>query len=124
VFDGVGEDELIGDFGMVGGGVSGQEMDRADLRLGTHPGTYLLAASEGHDDSYLLVVEEIALNLHGLGGTEHRDVRADMTYYQTKSGGAVFSTSSIAWAGSLSHNGYDNNVSRITANVLDRFLKP
>ena len=33
----------------------------------------------------------------------------------------MFSTSSIAWCGSLLDNGYDNNVSRITANVLRRF---
>jgi N,N-dimethylformamidase len=39
-------------------------------------------------------------------------------------GGAVFSTGSIAWIGSLSHNGYDNNVSRITENVLRRFSDP
>ena len=39
-------------------------------------------------------------------------------------GGAVFSTGSIAWCGSLSHNGYDNNVARITGNVLRRFLDP
>jgi N,N-dimethylformamidase len=35
----------------------------------------------------------------------------------------VFSFSSIAWAGSLSHNGYDNNVSRLTGNVLRRFAQ-
>jgi N,N-dimethylformamidase len=34
----------------------------------------------------------------------------------------VFATSSIAWSGSLSHDGYDNDVSRITANVLNRFV--
>jgi N,N-dimethylformamidase len=33
----------------------------------------------------------------------------------------VFSTSSIAWCGSLSFNNYSNNVSRITENVLRRF---
>ena len=43
---------------------------------------------------------------------------------QTPDGGAVFSSSSISWAGSLSHNGYDNNVSKITENVLKRFLDP
>jgi N,N-dimethylformamidase len=59
----------------------------------------------------------------GLGGTEHPDVRADRTLYETPTGGAVFSTSSIAWAGSLSHHDYDNNVSQITANILDRFLE-
>ena len=36
----------------------------------------------------------------------------------------MFSTSSIAWCGSLSHNDYDNNVSRIMRNVLDRFASP
>jgi N,N-dimethylformamidase len=115
--------ERIGDFGLVGGGASGQEIDRADLRLGTPPGTYLLASSEGHDDSYLLVVEDVGFMFPGLGGTENRDVRADLTLYETATGGAVFSTSSIAWAGSLSHDGYENNISRITSNVLDRFLQ-
>ena len=36
----------------------------------------------------------------------------------------MFSTGSIAWCGSLAHDGYDNNVSRITANVLARFSDP
>jgi hypothetical protein len=39
-------------------------------------------------------------------------------------GQAVLSTGSIAWCGSLSHNGYANNVARITANVLRRFIDP
>ena len=33
----------------------------------------------------------------------------------------MFSTGSIAWCGCLSHDGYDNAVSRITENVLRRF---
>jgi hypothetical protein len=37
-------------------------------------------------------------------------------------GGAVFAAGSVAWTGSLSHNGCDNNVSRVTENVLRRFL--
>ena len=51
-------------------------------------------------------------------------VRADMVFYETPNGGATFSTGSIAWAGSLSHDGYDNNVSRITENVIRRFMDP
>ena len=35
---------------------------------------------------------------------------------------AVFAVGAISWCGSLSHNGYDNNVSRITANVLRKFM--
>jgi N,N-dimethylformamidase len=68
-------------------------------------------------------VEDVGFMFPGLGGTENRDVRADLTLYETATGGAVFSTSSIAWAGSLSHDGYENNISRITSNVLDRFLQ-
>ena len=45
-----------------------------------------------------------------------------MTFFETASGGAVFSTGSIAWAASLPWQGYDNNVSRITRNVFERFV--
>jgi N,N-dimethylformamidase len=47
-----------------------------------------------------------------------------MVFFETPNGGAVWSTGSIAWCGSLSWNGYDNNVSRLTGNVLRRFLDP
>jgi N,N-dimethylformamidase len=36
----------------------------------------------------------------------------------------VFSTGSIAWSASLSHQQYSNNVARITNNVVKRFLEP
>jgi N,N-dimethylformamidase len=122
IFDGVDADERIGDFGLVGAGASGQEIDRADVTLGTPPGTFLLASAYHQDDSYKVVPEEIEFMFDGLGGTEHPNVRADMTYFETPGGGAVFAASSIAWSGALSHAGYDNNVSRITANVLGRFI--
>jgi hypothetical protein len=44
-----------------------------------------------------------------------------MTYAELPGGGAVFAVGSITFCGSLSHNGYHNNVSRILRNVLDRF---
>jgi N,N-dimethylformamidase len=44
-----------------------------------------------------------------------------MVYFEAPNGGAVFSVGSIAYCGALSRNGYDNNVSRITENVLRRF---
>ena len=69
-----------------------------------------------------MVNEEILINYPGLGGQENPLVRADMAFFPTQNNGGVFSTSSIAWAGSLSHNNYKNNVSRITKNVLDRFI--
>jgi N,N-dimethylformamidase len=122
IFNGVPGDELIGSFGLVGGGAAGHEVDRYDRSLGTPANTRLVATSEGHSDSYQRVVEEILFTYPGAGGTQDPGVRADVVYFPTAGGGAVFSTGSIAWCGSLSHNNYDNNVSRITANVLDRFM--
>ena len=51
-------------------------------------------------------------------------MRADICIFATPRGGAVFSVGSIAWPTSLAHNAGDNNVARITANVLRRFLDP
>ena len=62
IMDGIGPDEKIGDFGLVGGGAAGYELDRYDLQLGTPPHTRLLAYSEGHSDNYPHVVEEIFFN--------------------------------------------------------------
>jgi N,N-dimethylformamidase len=125
IFEGIGKDETIGDFGLIGGGAAGLEIDRADRMLGTPPHALVLATSMGkHTDVYLVVCEELLATYPGLGGTENELVRADMVFYETPNGGALWASSSIAWAGSLSHNKYKNNVSRITKNVLDRFLDP
>ena len=59
-----------------------------------------------------------------LDGVQNGRVRADMVFFETPGGGAVWSTGSIAWATSLGPNGFENNVSRITENVLRRFLDP
>jgi N,N-dimethylformamidase len=44
-----------------------------------------------------------------------------MVMLHAPNGGAVFSVGAISWNGSLSHNGYDNDISQITENVLRRF---
>ncbi|WP_214367013.1 LamG domain-containing protein [Pseudonocardia sp. H11422] len=124
VFDGVGADERIGDFGLIGGGAAGLEIDRHDVALGSPPHSLVLASSVGHTDTYMLTLEEMLANRPTSTGTQDPLVRADLVFFETAGGGAVFSTGSIAWAGSLSHAGYDNNVARITGNVLRRFLEP
>jgi N,N-dimethylformamidase len=123
IFAGV-DDEIIGDFGLIGGGAAGLELDRADRALGTPPNLLVLASSENHTDLFLVVTEEVNVMTPDLSGSQSELVRADLAFYETPSGGAVFATGSIAWCGSLSHNGYDNNVARITSNVLRRFLDP
>jgi len=55
------------------------------------------------------------------GGGVNPRVRADMVYLAYPHGGAVFSVGSIAWMGSLAANDYQNDIARITGNVLRRF---
>ncbi len=122
IFEGV-EGEIIGDRGLAFGAAAGVEFDRYDLSLGTPPHTFLLASSEGHSDNFPLVVEDIAFNYPGMGGTQDHRVRADMTYFTTTDGGAVWSASSIAWGQALPWNDCDNSASRVTANVLNAFMQ-
>lgn len=128
MFEGIGDDEPIGNFGLVGGGAAGLELDRYDLEIGTPHRAYLLCHSEGHSDMFVTVTEESTFNARGYfaaGGTGDQNpfIRSDIVYFKTPNDGAVFSVGSMAWCGSFSHNNYDNNVSRLTANVIRGFLK-
>lgn len=121
MFEGIEGTEKIGNFGLTGGGAAGLELDRADFSLGTPLHALVVASSCGHTDTYTVVPEEILINTATYTGTQSNLVRSDLTFFETPWGGAVFSVGSIAWAGSLSHNRYDNNISRLTKNVLLRF---
>ena len=123
IFDGV-EGDLIGDFPCLVNsyGAAGFEFDRADPALGTPAETVILATADGFDDDAQGAIDDVLLSDSSQGGTQSPLVRADMTFLTYPAGGAVFSVSSIAWAGCLSYNGYDNNVSRITRNVLQEFI--
>ena len=58
----------------------------------------------------------------GVTGDQNGQIRADLVFFPTANGGAVFATGSIAWVCALSVNDYDNNVSQVMRNVLTRFL--
>ncbi|MEQ8493847.1 MAG: LamG-like jellyroll fold domain-containing protein [Gammaproteobacteria bacterium] len=124
VFDGVGGNERIGDFGIVGGGAAGWEIDRVDTALGTPPHALVVARASDFTSTYNWMKEEMSHTHTAITGTTCPHVHADMVFYETPHGGAVFAMSSIAWAGALSHNEYDNNVARITGNVVRRFIDP
>ena len=121
IFDGVPATETIGDFGLVFGGAAGDELDRIDFGLGTPHHTLLLASSEDHGRSIYPVIEDFLQVTPTLLDRRTANVHADMVYFETPNSGAVFSVGSMCWCASLSHNGYDNNVSRITENVLNAF---
>ena len=121
--DGIPSGDLIGDFGFSGGGAAGFELDRADTLLGTPDNAVVLASSEGHGDDFILVPEEQLTHITNLGGQPAAELqRADMLYFEVPGGGKVFATGSITFCGSLPWNNFDNNVSRILANVTNNFL--
>jgi N,N-dimethylformamidase len=123
VFDGV-DDEIIGDFGLLQGGAAGYEIDRFDLDRGSPPHALVLARSEAHSNVYDLMIESIIDVLPNRDPDSPEPIRADLVFFETANGGAVFSVGSIAWSGSLAWNGYDNNVAAVTRNVLRRFRDP
>ena len=118
----MGPEEIIGDFGLIGGGAAGIELDIFERGYGTPPHALNLASSEKHTDSYLHVNEDVGHMYLPIGGQDDPAVRADIVFFEAPNDGAVFSTGSIGWCSALFHRNYDNNVSRITRNVLERFL--
>jgi N,N-dimethylformamidase len=123
IFEGV-DDEIIGDFGILQGGAAGYEIERVDAALGTPAHTLVVASSENHSNLYELMVASIGDVLPNVDPGAPEKIRADMVFFETPGGGAVFSTGSIAWSGSLGNFGYDNNVNAVTGNVLRRFADP
>ena len=119
IVDGLSEGELFGRYGVQGGGAAGEEIDRWDDRLGSPRHAIVIASSEDHRPGMLRVKEEY--HMMEPPKPDDREVRADMVFFETPGGGAVFSTGSISYTGSLCHNDYDNDIERITRNVLHRF---
>jgi N,N-dimethylformamidase len=123
-FEGIEYDEKLGNFGLVGGGAAGTELDIVDTMLGSPPHTLVVATSAGrHTEGYLLVMEDYGFNQQGLDGTQHPRVRSDIAYHETPNGGASFAFSSIAFCGALPWNNGDNNISKLVGNVLNRFMQ-
>jgi N,N-dimethylformamidase len=111
----------IGNDGVLLGGAAGYEIDSASLALGTPEHALVIARSENHTNTYELAGEEV-LTPHGAtDGISTDDIHADMVFFETLGGGAVFSTGSIAYAAALCWNGFDNDLFRLTSNVLRRF---
>ncbi len=124
IFEGIDDDELLGDFGLSGGGAAGFELDWLDPSLGSPPHALVLARSEQQDDTFMLVPEEILNHYTTRPGVPTRDlIRSEIVFFETPNGGAVFSVGSITFCGSLPHNEFENNISRMLDNVLRRFRR-
>ena len=112
---------MFGGFGLAGGGAAGLEIDRADVALGTPPHAIVLGSSKRHTDIYLMTPEDLLDPTPDMTGTQSELIRSDIVYFRNDRGGGVFSVGSIAWAGAMAWNSYDNEVSQLTWNVLQHF---
>ncbi len=122
ILDGVDDDEgRIGTSGL-GGGAAGQEIDRYDESLGSPSHAVVIGSATVFGTDMVRTKEEFGASV--AYRRPDPKVRADIVFYETEGGGAVFSVGSIAWFGSLARNGYDNDTARMTANVVRRFLDP
>ena len=78
IFEGTGEDEVIGDFGILGGGAAGWEIDAVDPMLGTPSHALVVASSEGHSENTYLVPDETGFHHSAMDGIQNPNIRADM----------------------------------------------
>jgi N,N-dimethylformamidase len=108
VFAGV-TSEIVGDHGAAGGGAAGDEIDALVEEDPAPERAVLLARADGFGPYYV-----------GM----RPPLRADMVLVLKPGGGRVFSVGSISWTASLVDDGLDNDVARVTANVIDEFVAP
>ena len=112
--------QVFGDSGFMGGGASGFELDSADPKYGTPPNALVVAKGVVIHPDYGPVNEDMLVIRHPRPQEEWSC--ADMVFFETPAGGAVFSVGSMTYVGSLGANGYDNTLARLTSNVIRRFL--
>ena len=123
MFEGIEPGEVIGDFGLVNQGAAGVEVDRYDQSAGTPPNAHLIGSSYSESNNWVLVPEENYFAFPGMYAPEHPMVKADIVYFSTPKGGAMWTPASMSWCGSLQYDDGDNNVSQMTANVLRYFAQ-
>ena len=116
------EGGVFGDRGYMGGGAAGFELDSVNPKYGTPPNALVVAKGVVIHDDYGWVNEDMLIHRHPLPREDWSC--ADMTFFETPSGGAVFSVGSMTYAGSLPVDGGDTPLARLTTNVLRRFVDP
>ncbi len=114
--------DVFGDSGAMGGGAAGFELDSADPHRGTPPDALVVAKGVVIHPDYGPVNEDMLVLRHPRRQEDWSC--ADMVFFETAAGGAVFSVGSMTYVGSLPPDGYGNTLARLTTNVLRRFRDP
>ncbi len=112
----------FGDAGYMGGGAAGFELDSVNPKYGTPPHALVVAKGVVIHPDYGWVNEDMLVHRHPLPQSDWSC--ADMTFFETAAGGAVFSVGSMTYAGSLMIDGGNGPLGRLTANVVRRFADP
>ncbi len=116
IFDGTSGGDYVVDRDGLPLPTAGLEVDRYDVTLGSPDHAAVLASATDLDPSMRRAKEELFAN-----GAEPDDggLRSDVVFFETDSGGAVFSTGSLAWAMALADGG---DAAVISGNIFRRFL--
>jgi N,N-dimethylformamidase len=127
IFKGTTEGAIFGDYGIdkAHGGVVGFETDKFNPGNGTPRHALHLATNEELRPK----IEDVKLSNLPLTIAYHPEpgemwAGADVVFFETPNGGAMFSTGTINWFSSTPEKNYDNDVARISRNVIERFLDP
>ncbi|RLJ18480.1 hypothetical protein DJ030_01720 [bacterium endosymbiont of Escarpia laminata] len=125
IFSGTKEGDVFGDYGIdkVHGGAAGYEIDRYNPDNGVPRHALQLATSEPLRPTISnTTLGILPVSVKYTPSKGEITAQADLVFFETANGGAMFSTGSITWLGSLLENNFDNDVARITGNVIQRFL--
>ncbi len=112
----------FGTAGYMGGGAAGFELGSVNPKYGTPPHALVVAKGIVIHPDYAWVNEDMLVHRHPLPQEDWSC--ADMTFFETHAGGAVFSVGSMTYAGSLMVDDGATALSRLTANVVRRFADP
>ena len=99
------------------------EIDKFNPGNGAPRHSLILSTSEPLKEK----IEEVKMStapisVHYTPASPAEHGQADLVFFETPNGGAMFSTGSITWMSSTPEKNYDNDVAKITNNVLTRFL--
>jgi N,N-dimethylformamidase len=127
IFEGTSEGDVFGDYGIdrVHGGAAGFEIDVYNPGNGVPRHALHLATSEPLRETIedvQLTNLPLTIRYHPAKGDPR--TQADIVFFETPEGGAMFSTGSITWISSTLENDFDNDIATITRNVVQRFLDP
>ncbi|MDA9580679.1 LamG domain-containing protein [Luminiphilus sp.] len=127
IFKGTSEGKVFGDYGVdrVHGGAAGFEIDKYNPASGSPRHALHLASSEPLRET----IEDVQMSPVPIAVSYHPSTAdvwaaADVVFFETPNGGAMFSTGSINWFSSTLENEFDNDVATISRNVIERFLDP